>query len=292
MHRNNSDRQLEDAKHQITLQGTDEADKVEEILPQMNKKSLGGTPGTPGVAVPRGLHALRSTSGVPPLRYSRAHFFSARKTEKMVQSRKSPAGVSEYLHRAVYIFGSLGVIHELVCLEEITMVECCTGPAGIFRKVALMTLIGFGVLVLSGPAIAVIATLLPFALVGGLVWLLVQAVLLGPRVAGAMIRNTFKLVFGGPIWLLKRAWGGVRWVGGTAFALAGTALSMALPIAGGAFLGGVLGAIGGMEHNDADFRVPAGIAIGAGIGLVAGALRSRPKQKVLTVLPATPNPVA
>jgi hypothetical protein len=169
--------------------------------------------------------------------------------------------------------------------------ECCTGPAGIFRKIALMTLIGFGVLVLSGPAIAIIATLLPFALIGGLVWLVVQALLLGPRVAGAMIRNTFRVVFGGPIWLLKRGWAGVKWVGGTALSLAGTTLSMIVPTVAGAFLGGVLGLIGGMEHNDADFRIPAGMAIGAGIGIVAGVLRSRPKQRVLTVLPATPNPV-
>ena len=170
--------------------------------------------------------------------------------------------------------------------------ECCTGAAGIFRKIALMTLIGFAVLVLSGPAIAIIATLLPFALVGGLVWLLVQGILLGPRVAAATIRNVFRLVFGGPLWILKRTWAGVKWVGGTTLRLAGTALGMLVPTVTGAFLGGVLGLVGGMEHNDADFRIPAGIMIGAGIGAVAGVLRSRPKQKILTVLPVTPNQVA
>jgi hypothetical protein len=47
-----------------------------------------------------------------------------------------------------------------------------------------------------------------------------------------------------------------------------------------------------MEHNDADFRIPAGMMIGAGIGAVAGVLRGRPRQKVLTVLPAMPDRVA
>jgi hypothetical protein len=170
--------------------------------------------------------------------------------------------------------------------------ECCTGAAGIFRKIAMMTLIGFGVLVLSGPAIAVIATLLPFAIVGGLVWLLVQAILLGPRVVGGMIRGVFRVVLGGPLWLLGRGWAGVKWVGGTALSLAGTMIGMLVPTVAGAFLGGVLGLVGGMEHNDADFRIPAGMMIGAGIGAVAGVLRGRPRQKVLTVLPAMPDRVA
>src|ERR1700693_2953917 len=78
-------------------------------------------------------------------------------------------------------------------------VACFTGAAAIFRKVVLMTLIGFGVVVLSGPAIAIIGTLLPFALVGGLVWLLVQPILLGPRVVWGTIRGGVRLVLALPL---------------------------------------------------------------------------------------------
>jgi hypothetical protein len=168
--------------------------------------------------------------------------------------------------------------------------ECCSGAVGIVRKAALITLIGFGVVVLSGPAIAVVGALLPFAVVGGLVWLVIQTAIRGPRVVGNMVRNGARVIFALPLWVAGRAWGGIKWVGSTALGLTGLALAIVLPTVAGAVLGGVLGVIGGMEHQDIEGRVPAGIAIGAGIGVVAGIMRRWPTQKrVLNVLPAAPR---
>jgi hypothetical protein len=64
-------------------------------------------------------------------------------------------------------------------------------------------------------------------------------------------------------------WGGIRFVSG-----------IALPMLAGGFLGALLGAIGGVQHNDADFRVPAGALIGAGVGLFAVLIRSKPTKPV------------
>ena len=48
--------------------------------------------------------------------------------------------------------------------------ENLQGPTSMIRKAAVITLIGFMVVMLGGPAIALVGTLLPFALVGLLVY--------------------------------------------------------------------------------------------------------------------------
>src|SRR5207253_2204377 len=58
----------------------------------------------------------------------------------------------------------------------------------------------------------------------------------------------------------------LRLVGG----VLGVALRIILPTVAGAILFGILGVIGGMNHHDADFRVPAAVLIGAGIGALYG----------------------
>src|SRR5262249_54610298 len=132
---------------------------------------------------------------------------------------------------------------------------CCTQD--VIRKVAIWTLVGFLVIVLFGPILTLIGVLLPFALVGFLVWLVIRGIMLGPQAAGRAIgrtaRTVFQTVTAVPRWIATRlgafvarvgrmVWGGIRFVSG-----------IALPMLAGGFLGALLGAIGGAQHHDADF---------------------------------------
>jgi hypothetical protein len=161
--------------------------------------------------------------------------------------------------------------------------ENLQSTGSILRKVCLMTLIGFGVVILAGPALAVVGTLLPFALLGALVWVLVQAFVSGPRMAGRTLRTgartAFRVLSAGPIWVGRNLLEVVRFVGRTVFGLLGFALRILLPTAAGVVIGGVLGLFGGMKHGDADVRIPAGAVIGAGVGFLAGALGGKKKSK-------------
>jgi hypothetical protein len=159
--------------------------------------------------------------------------------------------------------------------------EKLQGSAHILRHVVLWTLIGFGVLVLSGPIIAIVGTLLPFALVGLLIWLVVRAIMLGPLMVGRIIGRTVHAVLAVPRWAGRTAFHGVRRVGQAGWSTVSFVGSILLPAFAGALVGAMLGLIGGMEHNDADVRVPAGAVIGAGIGLVAGVTRPRRSRKVV-----------
>jgi hypothetical protein len=47
---------------------------------------------------------------------------------------------------------------------------CCSSPLGVLRSLVYLSLLGFAVTVLIGPAVAVAGTLLPFALIGGLAY--------------------------------------------------------------------------------------------------------------------------
>src|SRR6516225_8867426 len=47
---------------------------------------------------------------------------------------------------------------------------CGHNPLGFMRSLVVMALLGFAVIVLIGPALGVVGTLLPFAIIGGLSW--------------------------------------------------------------------------------------------------------------------------
>jgi hypothetical protein len=156
----------------------------------------------------------------------------------------------------------------------------------ILRKVAIWTLIGFGVILLSGPILTVLGIVLPFAVVGFLVWLGVKAVLAGPRAVGRAISSTARVIVRGitavPRWVGARLAAGGRWIG----RVGRGAVVVSLPVLAGTFLGALLGAIGGMQYHDADFRIPAGAAIGAGVGLLAAVLRSK-REKIPVLEPVS-----
>lgn len=184
--------------------------------------------------------------------------------------------------------------------------ESLHSTADILRKVALFTLVGFLVVVLIGPLFTVLGVILPFALVGFLVWLpyrlLVQQKEIDwsgvPKKAGRFVRSVLTLpvrigatVLAIPIriiaYLAAGALGLIRLVGG----LLGFALRIILPAVAGAIVFAILGVIGGINHQDAEFRIPAAILIGAAIGALYGAFRTRTVQKVVVLRPvsATPN---
>src|SRR5689334_21591119 len=79
--------------------------------------------------------------------------------------------------------------------------ESLHSTADIVRKVALLTVVGFLVVFLIGPALTLIGVVLPFALVGFLVWLpfrlLVQKRQINwsgvPRRAGEAVRTVLSL---------------------------------------------------------------------------------------------------
>jgi hypothetical protein len=153
-------------------------------------------------------------------------------------------------------------------------------PAYFLRKIAVMALIGFLVLTLGGPALALLGVLLPFILVGFLVWFVVRAAILGPLVVGRLIGRTVRrvayTVIAVPLWLGRQVGSGLRLTG----RMVAGAASILIPTAAGAVAGAALGALGGMQFHDADVRVPAGALIGASIGLVAVLWRSKPATQV------------
>jgi hypothetical protein len=156
--------------------------------------------------------------------------------------------------------------------------------ACVFHKIAIMVLIGFAAVVLSGPLIAVAAALLPFAILGAMIYLLVKAMILGPYVVGKIIGEAFRgilfLLVIAPARALGKAGQAVSFVLRNAWSGLAVTLSVVFPSIVGGVIGALLGVIGGIEHSDADMRIPAGLFIGAAIGAVAGILlreRSHPK---------------
>ena len=159
-------------------------------------------------------------------------------------------------------------------------------PKGVIRQLAILTLVGFLVVTLSGPALALLGVMLPFAVVGGGVWLAFKVLTVGPRVAfglaGALIRGTVNVVLFIPRQLFSAAGVVLTKTGSATRILAG----VLAPLVIGAVAGGALGFVGGAEHHDQEVRIPLGLALGAGVGLLYAVTRSRPAQeKILTVHP-------
>jgi hypothetical protein len=171
--------------------------------------------------------------------------------------------------------------------------ESLYSTADIVRKVGFLTLLGFLIVFLIGPVLTLLGVILPFALVGFLVWLpfrlFVQKREVNwsglPRRAGQVIRTvlTIPLRVGG--FIVSAIVGLLRLVG----SVIGYALRITIPALAGALLFALLGAIGGVTHQDAEFRIPAAALIGAGIGALYGAFRTREVKKVI-VLRAAPVP--
>ena len=169
--------------------------------------------------------------------------------------------------------------------------ESLYSTADIVRKVGLLTLLGFLIVFLIGPVLTVVGIILPFALIGFLVWLpfrlFVQRKEVNwsglPRRAGQAIRTvlTIPLRLGG--FIISAVIGLLRLVGSAI----GLALRITIPALAGAVLFALLGTIGGVTHQDAEFRIPAAALIGAGIGALYGVFRTKEVEKVIVIRPAS-----
>ena len=163
------------------------------------------------------------------------------------------------------------------------------------RKAAIITLVGFLAIALAGPIVALLGTMLPFALVGLAVYVPYRLVILAkqggwPAVSRAA-GKTVRMAFAPPRWVLGKVAGvfvgTIRLVRGALGFVSG----VVFPPLGGAIAGAVLGAVGGMEHGDAEMRAPVGALIGASIGLVAVLWRPDTTRSIPMVLPVTPQNV-
>jgi hypothetical protein len=169
--------------------------------------------------------------------------------------------------------------------------ESLHSTVNIVRKMALLTLVGFLVVFLIGPVITVIGIVLPFALVGFLVWLpfrvFIQRKQINwsglPEKAGRAVRTVLMFPVRVVAFIVSAVLGLLRLVGG----VLGFALRILIPAIAGALLFAVLGAIGGVTHADAEFRVPAAALIGAAIGALYGAFRTKEVKKVIVLQPAS-----
>jgi hypothetical protein len=162
--------------------------------------------------------------------------------------------------------------------------------ADILRKVALLTLLGFLIVFLIGPVLTLVGIILPFALVGLLVWvpfrLFIQKREVNwsrlPKKAGQVIRTVLTIPIRIIAYVGYAAKGLLLLVAG----VIGFALRIIVPAVAGAFLFALLGAIGGVTHQDAEFRIPAAALIGATIGALYGAFRARQVKKEIVLRPA------
>jgi hypothetical protein len=171
--------------------------------------------------------------------------------------------------------------------------------AQVARKVALITVLGFLVVVLSGPVLTMLGVLLPFALVGLLVWvpyrLFLEARQGGMPAVGRTAGQAIRTVVAVPFWAIGRLLALIGFVVRGTFGLIGIILGLTIRVGAGAGIGAILGVIGSLEYHDPQVRVPAGALIGAAVGLLAWALRSRPaRPQVIIVRPApqAPQPAA
>jgi hypothetical protein len=175
-------------------------------------------------------------------------------------------------------------------LEASTMQEQ-ENTKGLVRQLAILTLVGFLVVTLSGPVLALLGVFLPFALIGAGVWVLFKAVTLGPRVAFGLATGLIRGIVQAVLFIPRQLFGAAGIVltkTGSAARLVGGALA---PLVIGAVVGGVLGAVGGVQNNDPEIRIPLGLALGAGVGVLIAATRTRPaREQVLTVQPVRALP--
>jgi hypothetical protein len=153
--------------------------------------------------------------------------------------------------------------------------------ASIVRKLALFALIGFGVVMLAGPILAVLSVVVPFALVGFLVWGLFALVFQGKRLdwreVGAQVRQVggaglrlaaaplraFSGVLGGVLlvtWFLWRKFWGTVWF----------VVEIALLAVTGVGVGALVGFLNRAQHPNLEVAVVGNAIIGGALAAVAG----------------------
>lgn len=164
---------------------------------------------------------------------------------------------------------------------------------GLIRLGVLFTVLGF-LAITVGPVVAGVAlAVLPFALVGFGVWLAYQALHRGPRAVAEQVRDVGQGAYEHAhrvVTLPVRASAGLKRLvqrsGQLSLRLVRSLVGIFSPALAGALVGGALGATGGAHYHDLAVRVPAGIAMGALIGLVVGLQWRRSEPKPIVLEPA------
>jgi len=164
------------------------------------------------------------------------------------------------------------------------------GFLGLIRLLALFTVLGFLVITVGPVVLGIVVAVLPFALVGFGIWLVFHTVRHGHEAVGARARDLGQAlheqaqrVVRTPARVCAGACNIARQTGYRVGRLVRAVVGILSPIVGGAVVGGFLGAAGGMHYHDMAVRIPAGMLIGALIGVAAGFLwrRAEPEAIVL-----------
>jgi hypothetical protein len=167
-------------------------------------------------------------------------------------------------------------------------------PGHVVQKVILLALLGFGVVMLGGPILALVSVVLSFglvilffALVGFVVWSLIQFVFFGNRMAWEAIPEAarrlgqawlggarkFGQVLGVPLRFVSRIGGGLLAGAGFAWkkswAAAWTVGEIALVALSGVLVGVLVGVVTGAPNNH-QVTVPTNALLGGAIAAVAG----------------------
>ena len=91
--------------------------------------------------------------------------------------------------------------------------EKLQGTVPILRKAAIITLVGFLAITLAGPLLTIAGVLLPFAVVGLLVWIPFRGIMMWKQGGWSAVGDTVKRGLGRvvaiPAWIVARAFGAV-----------------------------------------------------------------------------------
>jgi hypothetical protein len=160
-------------------------------------------------------------------------------------------------------------------------------PFDLLRSLLYLSLLGFAVLLLSGPVLAVAGILLPFALIGGLTWAGYRVSHnLVRRLRGEQARPIFEEVkaIPSPAPVLYRPVVAERPAPRKPSRLAsllGSALRIGIETACGAILGAALGVVAWQYGGGTVEFVLFGTAIGAVVGFVVGGSGTQNKAEAI-----------
>ncbi|HEV3082781.1 MAG TPA: hypothetical protein VGY66_23555 [Gemmataceae bacterium] len=167
----------------------------------------------------------------------------------------------------------------------------------VLRKIAFFALVGFAVIFLTGPVVAMLSFiisaglfvlffLLPFALLGLMVWLPIRLIFGKGRNARRDLWRTGRFVGRAAVVMPARACGHVYTrtlgLGERLHQLTCFIGTIFVETISGALVGALLGAIAGFQTQAWHIAIPAGAVIGTGLGVIVGASRIRRPTETLS----------
>ena len=167
----------------------------------------------------------------------------------------------------------------------------------LLRKIGFFALVGFAVIFLTGPVVAVLSFiisaslfvfffLLPFAVLGLMVWLPIRLVFGKAQAARRDLWRTGQFVGRAAIAVPARTCGHLcsraRGAGERMRQLTSFIGTIFVETVSGALVGALLGSIAGFQTQAWHIAVPAGAVIGTGLGVIVGASRIRRPAEALS----------